>query len=73
MRWLDSIRDSMDMNLGKLWERVREGRAGVLQSMEWQRVGHYFANEQQHHVLFNLFLIGGKLLYNAVLVSALQC
>jgi len=74
MRWLDSIRDSVDMNLGKLWERVREGRAGMLQSMEWQRVVHHLANEQQqHHVLFNLFLIGGKLLYNAVLVSALQC
>ena len=24
MRWLDNISDSMDMNLGNLWERVRE-------------------------------------------------
>ena len=24
MRWLDSINDLMDMNLGKLWEMVRE-------------------------------------------------
>ena len=39
--------------------------------MGWQRVGHYLANGQ-HHVLFILFLIGVKLLYNAVLVSALQ-
>ena len=24
MRWLDGINDGMDMNLGKLWEMVRE-------------------------------------------------
>ena len=55
MRWLDSIRDSMEVDLGKLWERVREGRAGVLQSMGWQRDRHYLANEQQqYHVLFLL-------------------
>ena len=30
MRWLDSIMDSMDMNLGKLQET---GRPGMLQSM----------------------------------------
>ena len=47
MRWLDSITDSVDMNLGKLQEIVRTGRPGTLQCMESQRVGHDLVTEQK--------------------------
>ena len=40
MRWLDGIIDSMDMSLSKLRELVMDRKAGVLQSMGSQRVGH---------------------------------
>ena len=47
MRWLDGIIEAMNMNLGKLWEIVRTGRPGMLQSMGSQRVRHDWVTEQQ--------------------------
>ena len=40
MRWFDGITDSMDMNLSKLQEMVKNREAYVLQSMGSQRVRH---------------------------------
>ena len=51
MGWLDSITDSMDMNLSKLQEIVKDREAGVLQIVGSQRVGHDVATEQQKHHL----------------------
>ena len=40
MRWLDSITDAMKMNLGKLWEVVKDREAWHAGFMGSQRVGH---------------------------------
>ena len=47
MRLLDSITDSMDMNLSKLWETVEDRGARPAASMEPQRVGNDLVTEQQ--------------------------
>ena len=47
MKWLDSITNSMDMNLSKLQQIVEDRGAGVLQSTGLQRDGHDLGNEQQ--------------------------
>ena len=49
MRQLDSITNSMDMNLSKLQGIVEDRRAGILHSMGSQRVKHNLATEQQQN------------------------
>ena len=44
---LDGITDSMDTNLGKFQEIVRDRGPGVLQSMRLQREGRDLMTEQQ--------------------------
>ena len=46
MRWLNSIIDSMDMSLRKLWQ-IKTGKPGVLQFMGLQRVRHGLGTEKQ--------------------------
>ena len=51
VRWLDSITDSMNMSLSKLWHIVEDGGPGILQLMESQKDRYDLVTEQQHNAL----------------------
>ena len=49
MKWLNSVTNSMDMNLSKLWEMMKY-REACRVAVHWsQRVGYDLATEQQQH------------------------
>ena len=47
MRWLDSITNTMDINLCKFWEIVEDGGAWYAAILGSQRVRHELMTEQQ--------------------------
>ena len=47
IRWLDGIIDSMDINLSKVQEIMKDRKPDVLQSIGLQGVRQHLATEQQ--------------------------
>ena len=49
MKWLDSITDSIDMKLSKLWEIVEDREAWLAASVGSQGVRYNLTTEQKQH------------------------
>ena len=57
MCWLDSITDSVDMSLSKLWEIVKDRKARCAADHGGQKVRHNLVTEQQQWQSRKMFLI----------------
>ena len=70
MRWLDGITDAVNMNLGKLWEVVRDREVWHAVVHGVKTVRHNWVTEQQQHM--NLREHNSALKKNTVLESRLD-
>ena len=55
MRWLDGITDAMNMNLGKLWEKVRNREAWHAAIHRAAKSRHDGVSEQQQYIKLQFF------------------
>ena len=52
MRWLDGVIDAMDINLGKLWETVRDRETWHDAFHGVMRVGHNLASKKHQQCMY---------------------
>ena len=64
----------MDMNLGKLWEVLKDREPGMQQSLGLQSIGHDLATEQQQKIIDNVRVgVGDLEPWNTVMGTVMCC